>query len=245
MQVMIFAAGKGTRLKPLTDVIPKALVPVGDMPLLQRIYLKVIEAGADRVVVNVHHHAAQLKNFCSLLEARYGVSIRISDESSRLLETGGGIKKARQLFEPEPVLIHNCDILSNVSLRDFYQQSLCADATLLVSERKTSRYLAFDKDMRLVGWTNIDTGEVKSPYGSLPPDARLYAFAGIHVMSPSMFPLMDQWQDAFPIVDFYLRHCAEKNIRGLLKTDLRLLDVGKLDTLEQAQDFLENNNNKY
>lgn len=237
---MIFAAGKGTRLKPLTDVIPKALVPVGDIPLLQRIYLKAVEAGADRVVVNVHHHAMQLKNFCALLEARYGVKIEISDETDKLLETGGGIKKARDRFKAEPVLIHNCDILSNVSLKDFYEAGCHADATLLVSERKTSRYLVFDRDMRLAGWTNIDTGEVKSPYGRLPKDGKLYAFAGIHVMNPSMFPLMDEWQDAFPIVDFYLKHCDVMNIKGLLKTDLRLLDVGKLDTLERAEDFLNN-----
>jgi NDP-sugar pyrophosphorylase family protein len=213
------------------------------MPLLQRIYLKVIEAGADRVVVNVHHHAAQLKNFCSLLEARYGVSIRISDESPRLLETGGGIKKARQLFEPEPVLIHNCDILSNVSLRDFYQQSLCADATLLVSERKTSRYLAFDKDMRLVGWTNIDTGEVKSPYAGLDPsDLKQLAFSGIHVVAPSVFPLLQDMPERFGIIDFYLKYCHQRAFLGFEKKDLRLIDVGKLDTLGEAELFLQSLN---
>lgn len=240
MQVMIFAAGKGTRLKPLTDVIPKALVPVGDMPLLQRVYLKAVEVGADRVVVNVHHHSGQLKNFCSLLQAKYGVKIEISDESEKLLETGGGIKKALNKFAPEPILIHNCDILSNVELKDFYNAGCEADAMLLVSERKTSRYLVFDNNMRLAGWTNVDTGEVKTPYEALPPDAKLYAFAGIHVISPSMFPLMREWGEAFPIMDFYLKHCAEKNIKGLLRTDLKLLDVGKLDTLEKAEDFLAN-----
>lgn len=235
---MIFAAGKGTRLKPLTDVIPKALVPVGDMPLLQRIYLKVLDAGAGKVVVNVHHHASQLKNYCSLLSARYGVEIGISDESDRLLETGGGIKKARSMFSPEPVLIHNCDILSNVNLRQFYGAGTDADALLLVSERNTSRYLLFSEDMRLVGWTNVQTGEVKTPYRELPSNVRKLAFAGIHVMNPTMFPLMDEWGDAFPIIDFYLRHCAEMRIQGYVQPDLRLLDVGKLDTLENAADFL-------
>ncbi|MBO7645958.1 MAG: NTP transferase domain-containing protein [Prevotella sp.] len=238
MQAMIFAAGKGTRLKPLTDVIPKALVPVGDMPLLQRIYLKVLDAGAGKVVVNVHHHAPQLKNYCSLLSARYGVEIGISDESDRLLETGGGIKKARSMFSPEPVLIHNCDILSNVNLRQFYEAGTDADALLLVSERNTSRYLLFSEDMRLVGWTNVQTGEVKTPYRELPSNVRKLAFAGIHVMNPTMFPLMDEWGDAFPIIDFYLRHCAEMRVQGYVQPDLRLLDVGKLDTLENAADFL-------
>ncbi len=242
MQVMIFAAGKGTRLKPLTDVIPKAMVPVGDMPLLQRVYGKVFKAGADKVVVNVHHHAAQLKNFCRLLEAYYGTAIGISDESDRLLETGGGIKKVREEFT-EPVLIHNCDILSNVDLRKFYSASEGHDALLLVSERKTSRYLIFDDDMRLVGWKNIDTGEVKSPYEEVrngtARNTHLYAFAGIHVISPKVFTLMDTWGEAFPIMDFYLTHCAQADFRGYLKKDLKLLDVGKLDTLAQAGEFLE------
>ncbi|MBR4275588.1 MAG: NTP transferase domain-containing protein [Prevotella sp.] len=242
MQVMIFAAGKGTRLKPLTDVIPKALVPVEDIPLLQRVYRKVIEAGADKVVVNVHHHAEQIKNYCKLLEARYGVPVTISDETERLLETGGGIKKVRGEFT-EPVLIHNCDILSNVDLQALYGAIGEYDALLLVSERRTSRYLMFDDAMRLIGWKNIDTGEVKSPYEEVrngtAKNTHLYAFAGIHVINPKVFPLMDEWGDAFPIMDFYLTHCAQADFRGYLKKDLKLLDVGKLDTLEKAGEFLK------
>ena len=241
MQVMIFAAGRGTRLKPLTDVIPKALVPVDDIPLLQRVYRKVVDAGADKVVVNVHHHAMQIKNYCKLLVACFGIPITISDETERLLETGGGIKKVRGEFE-NPVLIHNCDILSNVNLQELYSAIGGYDSLLLVSERKTSRYLMFDNDMRLVGWTNIDTGEVKSPYeevkNGIAKNIRLYAFAGIHVISPRVFHLMDEWEEAFPIIDFYIKHCAEADFRGFLKRDLKLLDVGKLDTLEKAGEFL-------
>ena len=242
MQVMIFAAGKGTRLKPLTDVIPKALVPVNDIPLLQRVYAKVLDAGANKVVVNVHHHAEQLKNYCKLLQSYYGTTIHISDETDNLLESGGGIKKARKEFT-EPVLIHNCDILSNVDLQTFYKKGCEHDALLLVSERKTSRYLIFDDDMRLVGWTNKDTGEVKTPYEDVrngtAKNTHLYAFAGIHVINPTVFPLMDRWEDRFPIMDFYLTHCAEADFRGCLKKDLKLLDVGKLDTLANAGEFLE------
>ena len=241
MQVMIFAAGRGTRLKPLTDVIPKALVPVEDIPLLQRVYRKVIEAGADKVVVNVHHHAEQIKNYCKLLEACYGISITISDETERLLETGGGIKKVRGEFDA-PVLIHNCDILSNVDLQALYGAIGGYDALLLVSERRTSRYLMFDDTMRLVGWTNIDTGEIKSPYEEVKngtaKNIRLYAFAGIHVISPRVFALMDELEEAFPIIDFYIKHCAEADFRGYLKKNLKLLDVGKLDTLEKAGEFI-------
>ena len=233
---MIFAAGKGTRLKPLTDVIPKALVPVDDVPLIQRVMQKIVDSGATRVVVNIHHHARQLENYLSLLQMKFpSVEILLSDESCNLLDTGGGIKHARELFSdvpPTPVLIHNCDILSNVSLTDFYA-SHQGDATLIVSQRKTQRYLCFDNDMRLVGWTNIATGEVKGTKTD-----KLYAFSGIHIMSQQLMKRMDNYPDIFPIIDFYLHECATADIRGYLKTDLRLLDVGKTDTLEKATEFL-------
>ena len=233
---MIFAAGKGTRLKPLTDVIPKALVPVDDVPLIQRVMQKIVDSGATKVVVNIHHHARQLENYISLLQLKFpSVEIHLSDESGNLLDTGGGIKHARELFSdvpPTPVLIHNCDILSNVNLADFYA-SHQGDATLLVSQRETQRYLCFDDDMRLVGWTNIATGEVKGTKTD-----RLYAFSGIHIMSQQLMKRMDTYPDIFPIMDFYLHECATADIRGYLKTDLRLLDVGKIDTLEKATEFL-------
>ena len=236
MQAMIFAAGKGTRLKPLTDVIPKALVPVDDVPLIQRVMQKIVDSGATRVVVNIHHHARQLENYLSLLQMKFpSVEILISDESGNLLDTGGGIKHARELFSeapPTPVLIHNCDILSNVNLADFYA-SHQGDATLLVSQRETQRYLCFDDDMRLVGWTNIATGEVKGTKTD-----NLYAFSGIHIMSQQLMKRMDNYPDIFPIMDFYLHECATADIRGCLKNDLRLLDVGKTDTLEKATEFL-------
>lgn len=261
-QAMIFAAGMGTRLKPLTDVIPKALVPVGDKPLLQIVLERLLDAGIHDVVVNVHHKAGQICNYLRLLETYYDVRISISDESEQLLETGGGIRKAHDLFDAEaPILIHNVDILSNVDLGAFYDSIGDADALLLVSERKTKRYLLFDEDMHLVGWTNIETGEVKSPYpeiaalsgdkesvmerfglsssGSLPREGRGrgLAFSGIHAFSPRLFADMEQWPEKFPIIDFYLNRCAERKIKGYLKSDLQLLDVGKLDTLASAESF--------
>lgn len=263
MYAMVFAAGMGTRLKPLTDVIPKALVPVAGKPLLQHVLDRLCEAGAQKVVVNVHHHAAQVRNFLQLAQRAYPCELVVSDESQCLLETGGGIRKARGLFANAcgPVLIHNVDILSNVDLAAFYEQSVGHDATLLVSDRVTQRYLLFDSDMRLVGWTNVSTGEVRSPY----PDIKamdgdrnavmehfamggignghgsMYAFSGIHTFASSLFPLMDMWPERFPVMDFYLRHCAEADIRGIVKPDLKLLDVGKIDTLAKAEDFLTNN----
>ncbi len=239
MQAMIFAAGLGTRLKPLTDTMPKALVPVGGEPLLRHVIELLKNAGADRITVNVHHFAGQIVDYL-VAHQNFGLDIRISDESQQLLDTGGGIKKARILFSDDtPILIHNVDILSNVDLRSFYDQNWHYDATLLVSDRPTKRYLLFDDNMRLVGWTNVETGEVRSPYPHLDvAKCHRYAFSGIHIFSPRLFPLMDNFPDKFGIIDFYLNTCDAADIRGFLDPNLRLMDVGKLDTLAQADDFL-------
>lgn len=239
MQAMIFAAGLGTRLKPITDTRPKALVEVGGKPLIEHVLDKLKRAGAQRIVVNVHHFASQIVDYLKQND-NFGLDIEISDESEKLLDTGGGIRKARHLFfQDMPILIHNVDILSNVDLSDFYESALGNDAMLLVSSRKTKRYLLFDDSMRLVGWTNIETGEVKSPYPNLDPaTCRMFAFSGIHVFSPSLFQLMDAYPDKFGIIDFYLKVCDKVRIMGVAKSDLRLMDVGKLDTLQQAEDFL-------
>lgn len=239
MQAMIFAAGLGTRLKPLTDTMPKALVKVGGKTLLEHTVDTLVKAGTNRIVVNVHHLAQQIKDF--LHDNRnFGKDIRISDESDLLLDTGGGLKKAQSLFRAdEPILIHNVDILSNVSLKDFYQNNIDTDAALLVSERKTKRYLLFNDEMRLVGWTNIETGEVRSPYPDLNiSNCHKLAFAGIHMFSPRMFPLMDSFPDKFGIMYFYLSVCHEVRIKGIEHKNLKLMDVGKADTLSQAEAFI-------
>lgn len=231
--IMLFAAGMGTRLKPLTDILPKALVPVVGKPLLQHV-IERIDAAGNTIVINVHHHADQIVNWVNTTRHHWHSDIRISDETTQLLETGGGIKKAQTLFSDDsPVLIHNCDIISNANLDALYSQAANCDAVLLVSERKTQRYILFDDDMRLVGWTNIATGEVKGQMGT-----HRYAFSGIHILSQGLIHRMDTWPARFPIMDFYLNTCAEANIRGIVQTDLRLLDVGKLDTLDQAQQFI-------
>ena len=242
MQAMIFAAGLGTRLKPLTDTMPKALVRVGDWPLIERVVEKLKASGVERMVVNVHHFASQVVGYLHD-NGNFGVDIRISDESEMLLDTGGGLKKAAPLFAPDaPILIHNVDILSNVDLRWLYESHKGSDATLLVSERKTKRYLLFNDEMRLVGWTNIDTGEVKSPYPDLDVSAcKRFAFSGIHVFSPRLFPLMDGFPDKFGIIDFYLKVCGKAVIKACVKSDLQLLDVGKLDTLAEAERFIAAN----
>lgn len=231
-KVMIFAAGMGTRLKPLTDMLPKALVPVGGKPLLQIQVEKMQRAGFEDIVVNIHHHADQIENWC-----KNRGRIALSDERAALLDTGGGIRHALPLLEDaDRFLVHNVDILSNVDLEEFWQQGSAPEACLLVSERQTQRYLLFDEDMRLVGWTNVATGEVKSPFSSLDTSrCRRLAFAGIHQMHTSLCREMERWPGKFGIIDFYLSVCATHDIRGYVQPDLRLLDVGKLDALAEAE----------
>lgn len=287
-QAMIFAAGLGTRLKPITDTMPKAMVRVGGIPLMQRVICKLRDAGFDHLVVNVHHFANQITDFLKEND-NFGLDIRISDETAKLLDTGGGIRKAVNMFNFRlPILIHNVDILSNVDLVKFYgsdEKVMCPDcgiphqlagAQLLVSWRKTKRYLVFNQYMLLVGWVNIETGEVRSPW----PEVRailegqhypmtatdepmvistgynassskfqvqglhLYAFSGIHLFSPRMFPYMVGAPDKFPIMDFYLAMCKRIPIRGIVKPDLQLMDVGKLDTLHDAEKFIEASHKK-
>lgn len=233
MNAMIFAAGLGTRLKPLTDRMPKALVPVAGQPLLWHVLNKLQNAGIDNIVVNVHHLAEQIVDYLK------DTSVKISDETTMLLETGGGLKKAQSLFgNGEPILVHNVDILSNLDIKTLLATPLL-DATLVVSERKTKRYLLFDDNMRLVGWTNIETGEVKSPYANLSVGKyKMLAFAGIHVIDQRLFVPMREWGERFSIIDFYLSVCRDYDIRGYIQPDLRLMDVGKIDTLSESDEFI-------
>lgn len=246
MKAMIFAAGLGTRLKPITDTIPKALVSVCGQPLLRHVIKRLEAAGFDDFVVNVHHFAEQIVSYIDS-EGGFGANVAVSDESDRLLETGGGILHARELLlrgEPSEgrFLVHNVDILSDLDVRGFMDAwRPDALALLLVSERKTQRYLLFDDDMRLVGWTNIATGEVRSPYPGLDPSTcRMLAFSGIHQLSNSVFDVMEGegMGERFPIMDFYLRVCGRYPVYGIKPTSLDLIDVGKLDTLALAEEFI-------
>ena len=236
-QAMIFAAGLGTRLRPLTDTMPKALVPVGNEPLLGHVSRRLHDAGFGRAVVNVHHFPDQIIHYLHTQPVE-GMEFLVSDERDMLLETGGGLRKAAPLFDADsPVLVHNVDIFSNADLRALYDGAT-DDATLLVSQRQTSRYLLFDDDMRLMGWTNVQTGEVRSVYNDLDPDrCQRLAFSGIHVLAPSMLRLMQSWPQRFSIIDFYLAVCDKMVVRGAVQPGLRLLDVGKVNSLAQAEEF--------
>lgn len=247
-QAMILAAGLGTRLKPLTDTMPKALVPVCGKPLLDILVRRLMAQGYDRFVINVHHFAQQIIDY--VRQQDYAPLVHFSDETEALLETGGGLKKAAPLFhEDQPILIHNVDILDNVDYDWFARQHQAdEDAVLIVSQRKTKRYLLFDNAMRLMGWKNVETGEVKSPYEYVRRTGlsqhgeplNMFAFSGIHSFSPRLFPLMERFPDRFPIIDFYLSICHRAHIVGLVKPDLQVLDVGKLDSLEKAEEFQRN-----
>lgn len=238
MKTMIFAAGLGTRLKPMTDTMPKALVPVGGRPLLQILLEKLARHGCTEAVINVHHFADMIEEWCASHQT--DISIRFSDERAELLETGGGIRHAMPMLSGGRFLIHNVDILSNADLARFYAEGEGKAATLLVSERKTQRYLLFDETMRLVGWINEATGQVKSPYHDLQPDkCRRYAFSGIHQIDPVLFPRFEGWPAKFSIIDFYLSICRDVPVYGHLQEGFRLMDVGKLDTLAQAELFLK------
>ena len=257
---MIFAAGLGTRLKPLTDTLPKALVPVCGKPLIELTLEKLRSAGFDEAVVNVHHFADKIEGWLAEQDwishepAEGKMLVQVSDERNLLLETGGAVLHARKYLEGcSHFLIHNVDILSNCDLNWLMAQVRPdALATLLVSKRKSSRYLLFEPDtMRLVGWMNEKTGELRLAGPHVREEECLkLAFSGIHIMSDQVLDVMESYAKTrglyitsdtprFPVMDFYLSMCHLYNIYGVCSDDLRLVDVGKLDTLGTAEEFLK------
>ena len=242
MKAMIFAAGLGTRLKPLTDMMPKALVEVNGKPLLQLVIEKMKAEGFDEIIVNVHHFAEKIIDFFDAND-RFDIRIEISNERESLLDTGGGIKKASWFFDDDkPFLIYNVDILSNIRLRELYEYHLNQKnlATLVCSERKSSRYLLFDRENALKGWINEKTGETKSPLTDFHPEAdQKLAFSGIHMLDTSVFSYMKDFPEKFSIIDFYLSICNKTVIKSYVPKHLELLDVGKLDALQKANEFIE------
>lgn len=240
MKAMIFAAGLGTRLKPLTDNLPKALVPIAGKTLLEWVILKLKAAGFDEIVVNVHHFPNQIIDFLKE-NNNFGIRIEVSDERNQLLDTGGGIRKASWFFDDgKPFLVHNVDILSNVDLKALYHQHMRTNslATLVVSRRDTFRYLLFNDDLQLKGWINEKTGEMKPANLKKIELYNKLAFSGIQVLSPSVFTLMEQLESKFPIMDFYLSNAANQTISGFVPEDYNMLDVGKLNVLDEAERFV-------
>ncbi len=247
MKAMVFAAGLGTRLRPLTAHCPKALVEVGGVPMLERVILRLKHAGFDRIVVNVHHFPDMIIDFLKSRD-NYGIEIEVSDERDGLLDTGGALVKARALLgDDEPVLVHNADILTDIDLGIMMKTHIekKAAATLLVAHRTTSRYLLFDKAADLHGWMNVKSGET-IPEGIEPDKYGRLAFGGVHVISPQLLDRMVGYRPkgAFPIMPFYLSVCHEEKINGYIPSDeYHWFDIGKPDTLAAAESYLAGEKN--
>jgi NDP-sugar pyrophosphorylase family protein len=234
MKAMILAAGLGTRLKPVTNDIPKALVKIRDKTLLEIAINNLARNGFNEIIINIHHFAEQITGF--IKKKNFKAGIRISDESDYLLDTGGGLKKAAWFFnDDKPFLIYNVDIISNLNLQAVYNHHLNSGsiATLVIRKRVSSRYLLFDKHNLLCGWKNVKTEETKTSKQNLPLTE--YAFSGIHVVNTEMFSLMPD-MNKFSLIDLYLNIMDDKKIAGYVDDNSFWLDVGKFASIKIAED---------
>ena len=254
MKAMIFAAGLGTRLKPLTDTMPKALVPLAGKTLLQWQIEKLKAAGITDIVVNVHHFPDIIIDYLRDNE-NFGCRIAVSDERDMLLETGGGLRKAKHLLlgvasresgnNDAPILVCNVDILSNIDiptlLRTYNPNEM---GVVVVYPRETQRYLVFDETHRLCGWTNIATGDVRGPIANTQypiANTQNLAFSGMHVLNPRIFEVMDEIVkekgDKFSLIDLYVSIAEKEILRAYIPENYRMMDVGKINQLADAEAF--------
>jgi len=231
---LILAAGFGTRLRPLTDYVPKALAPVGGRPLICSLMDRLYSSGWRQVTVNLHHGADMLEEYVrfTLRDSWRGLKVLFSDERGKLLDTGGAVKKVlEEQSVDSPLLVHNVDIVSDLSLKEIYQ-SACdaldssgnALAALAVSDRDSSRKLFFDRSGRLRGWKNLKTGEER---GTVTGELKGLAFSGIYVISPKAAEQMRRYPDAFSIIDFFLEVCQYHDIIAVETPSGRVKDIGK------------------
>ena len=249
MKAMIFAAGFGTRLKPLTDTCPKALVIVGDKPMLQHTIELLILHGFDEIIINIHYLGNQVKEFLQQ-HNNFGIRIEISDETDEILETGGGLLKAKHFFDDDkPFLVCNADVFTNINLTNFYNYHVenNALATLAVRNRNSSRYLLFDDDNILFGWENIKTHEVKIPR-KIPTEIKEhlaahetyplheFAFSGYHIISPEIFKHQTQ-NGVFSMTDWYLDLCRHHKIKAFQHNNDIWIDIGSPEQLQKANDI--------
>lgn len=257
MNALIFSAGLGTRLKPLTDTMPKALVPLAGKPLLQWQVEKLRDAGITDITVNVHHFPDMIIDTIRRNNG-WGCTISISDERDCLLDTGGGLRKILPSLQEGdggrlPILACNVDILSNIDIRALiaqYEQT--GVSQLVVSERQTQRYLLFDEQNLLRGWTNIATGEFKpsSIHQSINPSFRRLAFSGMQILAPEVLTRLDEMEaEKFSLIDFYLHLCEQNStpsaihhtpLQAYVPKDYKMMDVGKIDQIQEAERFAEN-----
>jgi NDP-sugar pyrophosphorylase family protein len=245
MRAMILAAGLGTRLKPLTDSIPKALIKIKEHTLLELQIKKLKAEGFDGIIINVHHFANVIKKYLEI-NNYFNCSIEISDESKKLLDTGGGLKKASNFFSDEnPFLVYNVDILSNISLNKLIKFHLTSKsiATLAVQNRESSRKFLFDKNITLCGWMNEKSDEqiiLRDDQTELFP----YSFSGIQIIDPKIFKYFPD-KDVFSLVDLYLSVAKKEKISGFIHNEDEWMDIGKKENLNQAESFLEKIRNTY
>jgi len=238
MKALILAAGLGTRLKPLTDNKPKALVEVNSITLLEHTINKLKHAGVNEIIVNVHHFADQIKTF---LEQKnyFDIYIEISDESYQLLDTGGGLKKASWFFDDnKPFFVHNVDVLSDINLGNLYQSHIINHSlvTLAVKDREASRYFLFDDSLQLCGWKNIKTGEVKISKNITEILIPL-AFSGIQILSTDIFKLINE-TGKFSLTDTYVGLAKYNKITGYRHDKDFWLDLGKPEMIKEGEEFL-------
>ena len=233
-KAMILAAGIGSRLRPLTNEMPKALVPIQGKPLLEIVIKRLKTFGVKAVIINVHHHAEQIIEFVKKKDG-FGLEVAFSLEE-QLLDTGGGLKKARWFFEDaDAFLLHNVDVITDMDYSLLFKrlQTTGALASLAVQRRKTNRYLLFDGQMRLVGWQNKQTGTLKI-VRRIFPAFRPFAFSGIHALRTKIFDYFPE-DDVFSMIDVYLQLAFRSlPVSGVVTGNARWLDVGKLEALEQA-----------
>lgn len=241
MNALIFAAGLGTRLRPLTNNCPKAMVKLNGKPLIAHCIEKLIAHQIKTIVINVHHYAEQIIDFVENSQYQ-GVEIKISDERNQLLDTGGALLKAAPLFcQNHPILICNVDIITDIDFDQLIKFQLQNNpiATLAVRKRKSNRNLLFDNNMILKGWINIETGDQKSPH-SLNGQEQMWAFSGIHIVAPKIFELITE-TGAFSIIDLYLRLAGNHEILGIEHKNRIWIDVGTPRHLAEAEKILNNN----
>jgi NDP-sugar pyrophosphorylase family protein len=240
MRAMIFAAGLGTRLRPLTDHCPKALVTVGGISLLEINIRRLIKFGVTDIIINVHHFADQIEAFIAEKKA-FGIHISFSDEREKLLDTGGGLKKAAWFFEKykEPFLVCNADVLSTIDLQVLmnYHLNQKAIATYAVQRRETSRYMLHDAKMQLYGWANVKTGDIKISRMARQMELKMYSFSTYQVLNPKIFKYMPD-KEVFSMIDFYLDVARKQPVLGWLHENDVWIDVGKPQAIEMAAQIL-------
>jgi NDP-sugar pyrophosphorylase family protein len=232
MKAMILTAGVGSRLRPLTDTRPKALIEINGVPMLEIVLRRLIQAGFDEVIINVYHFADMIVDFLRTKE-NFGIRIEISREPE-LLDTGGGLKKVAGFFnDGQPFLVHNVDVLSNIDLNKMYRFHLkkSALATLAVQARTTGRYFLFDENGTLCGWESVKENRIEWAKSAV-ANVRRLAFNGIHVISPQIFPKMNEEGIIFSINQAYLRLAGEgERILAFRVDDYFWQDIGSMDKL--------------